>query len=51
MIPPVKTWPIEWLVDQHVPLVFFLAALLTQPSTWSRVVVNAIRKRFGSDDG
>jgi len=28
--------PLEWLVENNVPLLFFLLALLTSPATWSK---------------
>lgn len=42
----IEALPIEWLVDQHVPLIFFLLALLSEPATWSKRIVNLLHKRF-----
>jgi len=30
--------PTAWLFDQHVPLIYFVIALLTRPSQWSKQV-------------
>jgi hypothetical protein len=43
--------PYEWAVDQHVPLVYFILALLTRPSTWTKTGLKLIRKRFGGIEG
>lgn len=43
--------PVEWLIDQHVPLVYFILALLTRPSTWTKTGLKLIQKRFGGIDG
>lgn len=40
----------NWLVEQEVPLVFFIVALLTKPMTWSRLAMKAMKKRFGTSD-
>jgi hypothetical protein len=37
-----------WLT-QDVPLWAFVAALLTRPSRWSNMVMDAARARFGGD--
>lgn len=42
--------PISWLFKQEVPLVFFIIALLTRPSTWTRQVVSFIRSRLGGEE-
>jgi hypothetical protein len=44
------TLPVEWLLDQHVPLLFFILALLTEPATWSKAVLAAVRRRLGDND-
>jgi len=41
--------PLDWLLENDVPLLFFIIALLTKPAQWSKTVVTAIRARFGSD--
>jgi hypothetical protein len=41
--------PYEWLLENDVPLLFFIIALLTRPSTWSKTVVGALKERFSSD--
>lgn len=41
--------PLDWLLENNVPLLFFIIALLTEPSTWSKAVIGALKKRFGSD--
>lgn len=36
--------PTAWLVDQEVPLVFFIVALVTKPHTWTNRVNMVIDK-------
>jgi hypothetical protein len=38
--------PYQWAVDQHVPLIYFLLALLTNPATWTRAALNVLKRRF-----
>jgi len=40
--------PVDWLFESDVPLFFFIIALLTKPSTWSKTVIDTIRSRFES---
>jgi len=35
-----------WLLEQHVPLAWFLLALLTNPSTWTDRARTIVEKRF-----
>jgi hypothetical protein len=39
--------PLRWLFDQHVPLLFFILALLTEPKSWSKAAVAMLNQRLG----
>ena len=30
--------PVDWLFNQHVPLIYFIIALLTRPAMWAKTV-------------
>jgi len=38
-------FPTAWLIEQQVPLLFFLIALLTEPSTWANRATQAVHNR------
>jgi hypothetical protein len=43
--------PLRWLIDQHVPLIFFILALLTEPKSWSKAAVAMVNQRLGGIEG
>lgn len=38
-----------WLVEQSVPLLWFIIALLTRPATWSKRATKLFREQFDSE--
>ena len=42
----IEQLPLDWLIEQEVPLLFFVIALLTKPTQWSDAVVTTIKNHF-----
>jgi hypothetical protein len=45
-----ESLPLKWLVDQSVPLVFFIIALLTHPREWSRRLSDLAASYLGNSN-
>ena len=42
---------LTWLTEQSVPLLWFIIALLTRPTTWSQRATKLLQKKFSNGDG
>lgn len=42
--------PVDWMFNQHVPLIWFLIALLTHPATWAERGLGFLKSKAGGEE-
>lgn len=46
----IDSLPLDWLVVQQVPLIWFLIALLTHPATWAERGLGFLKSKAGDGE-